>query len=49
MPESPIPWVGVMAHKGGVGKSTLAANLAACLAKFDLRILMIETSIRRGL
>ena len=35
---------GLISKKGGVGKTTLAANLGAILADFGARVLLIDES-----
>ena len=35
--------IGIVSTKGGVGKTTLAANLGAILADFGWRVLLINT------
>ena len=34
--------IGLLNQKGGVGKTTLSVNLAACLARTGARILLID-------
>lgn len=41
--------IGVVSTKGGVGKTTLAANLGAILADFGLRVLLIDTDPQASL
>ncbi|MFO1076182.1 MAG: AAA family ATPase [Planctomycetota bacterium] len=40
--ESPTPWVAVAGAKGGVGKTTLAVNLALLLQKAGYRTLLVD-------
>lgn len=43
LPRPPIaPWVAVMGAKGGVGKTTLAVNLAILLARAGHRTLLVD-------
>ena len=41
--------IGVVSTKGGVGKTTLAANLGAILTDFGLRVLLIDTDPQASL
>jgi chromosome partitioning related protein ParA len=41
--------IGVISTKGGVGKTTIVANLGACLAHMGFRVLMIDSDIQPSL
>jgi chromosome partitioning related protein ParA len=41
--------IGVISTKGGVGKTTIAANLGACLAHIGFRVLMIDSDVQPSL
>ncbi|MCR9244192.1 MAG: AAA family ATPase [bacterium] len=41
-PHSPTPWICVAGAKGGVGKTTIAVNLAVQLAKSGYRVLLAD-------
>lgn len=40
---------GVISTKGGVGKTTIVANLGACLAHMGFRVLMIDSDVQPSL
>ena len=35
--------IGLLNQKGGVGKTTLSVNVAACLARTGARVLLVDT------
>ncbi|MBR1819280.1 MAG: AAA family ATPase [Neisseriaceae bacterium] len=41
--------VSIVSTKGGVGKTTLAANMSALLADFGFRVLMIDADVQPSL
>lgn len=41
--------IGVISTKGGVGKTTIVANLGACLAHMGFRVLMIDSDVQPSL
>lgn len=48
LPRLPVPFCVVTGGKGGVGKSTVAANLALSLARTGARILLIDLDFGLG-
>lgn len=48
LPRLPVPFCVVTGGKGGVGKSTVAANLALCLANTGQRVLLIDLDFGLG-
>ena len=41
--------ISIVSTKGGVGKTTLTANIAALLADFGFRVLMIDADVQPSL
>src|SRR5258705_13483642 len=47
--REPLMKIAIVSTKGGVGKTTVAANLAGLLADMGLRVLMVDADIQTSL